>query len=428
MEWQRYVADVALELDDDGTFAYREIVVTVPRQSGKTHLMLSLELRCVLFSDRVDIAYSAQDGTAAKKKLLLEQVPRDIRPSDVWAFVEKVYKTPEYPGVWFKNGSSIVPVTGSEEAGHGMTLEMAVIDEAFADVDDRREQSLLAAMATRRNAQLLVCSTAGTEASVYLNRKNEAGRQAVLADSGHGLAYFEWSASPEELERGDWAAYHPAVGQTIDASVIEHAKASMAPAGFARAWGNVPDSSADDRPLPPALWERVRDVSAAPERPVFGAEVSIDRSSAAVVAVDASGACELVEQRGGVEWLPARLAELCEAWGGRVALDGRGPAAPLVEPLRAAGVTVEELSTQDMARATSGLVDAIADGQVRVRPAKGLDDAVQGAARRWSGDQWFWGRRSSLVDVSPLVALTAAWWTACRVESAEAGEVNVRWI
>src|SRR6516225_1206722 len=36
MPWQRYVADVALELDDDGRFVYRQVVVTIPRHSGKT--------------------------------------------------------------------------------------------------------------------------------------------------------------------------------------------------------------------------------------------------------------------------------------------------------------------------------------------------------------------------------------------------------
>src|SRR5215471_10973954 len=36
MPWQSYVADVALEVDEDGRFAYQLVIVTVPRQSGKT--------------------------------------------------------------------------------------------------------------------------------------------------------------------------------------------------------------------------------------------------------------------------------------------------------------------------------------------------------------------------------------------------------
>src|SRR5690348_15325275 len=40
MPWQRLVADVGLELTDDGRPAYREVVFTVPRQSGKTTVIL----------------------------------------------------------------------------------------------------------------------------------------------------------------------------------------------------------------------------------------------------------------------------------------------------------------------------------------------------------------------------------------------------
>ena len=42
MPWQRHVADIAYELDEEtGRLAYREVRLTVPRQSGKTTLMLA---------------------------------------------------------------------------------------------------------------------------------------------------------------------------------------------------------------------------------------------------------------------------------------------------------------------------------------------------------------------------------------------------
>src|ERR1043166_6947186 len=49
MPWQAYVADVGCEIDSaTGLPAYREVVVTVPRQSGKTTLFLSWQIdRCL---------------------------------------------------------------------------------------------------------------------------------------------------------------------------------------------------------------------------------------------------------------------------------------------------------------------------------------------------------------------------------------------
>ena len=38
MAWQAQVADVALEVDEGGRFCYQLVLVTVPRQSGKTTL------------------------------------------------------------------------------------------------------------------------------------------------------------------------------------------------------------------------------------------------------------------------------------------------------------------------------------------------------------------------------------------------------
>jgi len=37
-----------------------------------------------------------------------------------------------------------------------------------------------------------------------------------------------------------------------------------------------------------------------------------------------------------------------------------------------------------------------------------IDAAVAGACRRVAGDRWLWSRRSSSVDITPLVSLTLA--------------------
>ena len=41
LPWQRLVADIAFEVDERGRYAYPLVVVSVPRQSGKTTLVLS---------------------------------------------------------------------------------------------------------------------------------------------------------------------------------------------------------------------------------------------------------------------------------------------------------------------------------------------------------------------------------------------------
>jgi hypothetical protein len=41
-----------------------------------------------------------------------------------------------------------------------------------------------------------------------------------------------------------------------------------------------------------------------------------------------------------------------------------------------------------------------------------MDAAIQGAVKRSLGDAWAWSRKSSNVDISPLVASTLALWGA----------------
>src|SRR5213078_2636771 len=63
MPWQRDVLDTALEVDPKtGLLIYREAVLTVPRQSGKTWLLLCLMVhRALGFGEPQQILYTAQN-------------------------------------------------------------------------------------------------------------------------------------------------------------------------------------------------------------------------------------------------------------------------------------------------------------------------------------------------------------------------------
>ena len=77
MPWQQHVVDVAFETHpDSGRLVYREVRLTVPRQSGKTTLMLAIMLhRCLLMGDGQRVGYTAQTGQAARLKFTDDHVP-----------------------------------------------------------------------------------------------------------------------------------------------------------------------------------------------------------------------------------------------------------------------------------------------------------------------------------------------------------------
>lgn len=418
MPWQQLVADVGLELDESGRPAYREVVVTVPRQNGKTTLMLAWELhRCLLWTgNRQVVVYGSTDGNAARKKLLLDQLPI-LEHSELAATLlpkdQGVRKAAGQESFNFRNGSRLEVMGSSESALHGRTIDMAVADEVWDDLDDRREQAVLPAMATRPEGQYLVISTAGTASSVYLRRKVDHGRESVGADVGSGTAYFEWSA-PEDADPDDpavWWACMPALGLTISEQVVSHARATMSADEFRRAYLNQ-WTGAEERVIPPQLWNEVCTDAAPDGELTFAVDCNPERSAAAIAVCDADGRCELVDYRLGVGWLAARAAELARKYKAPVVLDVGGPAGSVTSELEAAGALVVKYNAQDLVHACGAFYDAVADATVQVRTIKPLDEAVDAARKRQLGDRWAWSRKSSATDISPLVALTLAYFHA----------------
>ena len=56
--------------------------------------------------------------------------------------------------------------------------------------------------------------------------------------------------------------------------------------------------------------------------------------------------------------------------------------------------------------------ELVSEGTVRHLGSGELSEAIKGACTRSLADAWVWSRRSSGVDISPLVASTLALW-AC---------------
>ena len=418
MPWQQQVADVAGEWDlETGLPAYREIVVTVPRQSGKTALFLAFQLdRCLSWGSPQRSVFTAQSGKDARDKWLDELFPL-IRRSKLAPLVQQINEGIGNESVKFKTGSLIRLLSTSASSGHSKTLHQAVLDEIWHDVDDRREQGLGPAMVTIPDAQTLVCSTAGTSASTVLNRKTRQGRERVSSGRTSGSAYFEWSApdgwDPDDEE--SWYSFMPALGHTIGPEAVRAQRDSMEPQEFLRAYGNRATAAAD-QVIAADVWQRVCSDLVSPEDGLrFGVDVAQDRSSAAVVAFGGNGVFELVDYRSGTGWLPERVNQLTSAHGGRVAVDFGGPAGVLADQFE----SCDRLKGRDVLQACGGLFDAIVEGRVSFRRDRVFDDAVAGAVKKPVGDQWVWSRKSSSTDVTPLMAATVAFPESTHEEAVE---------
>ncbi len=104
--------------------------------------------------------------------------------------------------------------------------------------------------------------------------------------------------------------------------------------------------------------------------------------------------------------------------------DGYGPAASLVAELAEAGVLVRTINAQEHSQACGVLLDLVEEQEVRHLGSLELLQAVRGARTRPLGDSWAWSRKSSSVDISPLVAATLALASAAALPD-DANEIRI---
>jgi hypothetical protein len=420
MPWQQDVADVALEVDDAGLFAYKQVVVTVPRQSGKTTLFGAVMEHRAMTTPRGRVWFTQQSGKDAVDWLINEHWPM-LAPL---AGVVHLRRAAGSEHVRWPSGGLVRPFPPTPAGLHSKLSDLVVVDEpwAFDLVRGRQlDQAIVPTQATRPNAQVWKVSTAGDANSLWWLGTVEAGRAAVSTGRTEGLAYFEW-ACPDTLDPVDpksWPLFHPAYGLTIGPEAMAAALELLGPDEFARAYGNRWVSTAA-RVIPAAAWHAAAEPTQGLPEPgdlVLGFDVAVDRTDASIVAAwtDPSGVhhLEVVDWRDTPGELAGRLVELATKWRPRaIAFDAAGPALDVADAATRAGLTLMPLKARDFAAACSGLLEALIaePPSIRYRPHQALDDAAAAATRRALGDAWAWGRRQSAVSLSALTAATVAYW------------------
>ena len=420
LPWQQYVADVALEINTEtGRLQYREVVLTVPRQSGKTTLILAVSThRAFGFPGRQNIVYTAQTRGKARQKWAEDHIPA-LEASIFARVIRDIRYANDSEALYWANGSRYGIEAGTETAGHGSTLDMAFLDEAFSEVDARKEQALRPTMSTRPEPQIWVVSTAGNHRSTYLWAKVKAGRARIEAHQPSSIAYFEWSApdSADSADESVWWQCMPALGLTQSIEGLRSDRESMLDKDdeFRRAYLNQwRVGQAVEQVIPAEDWSAARDevsriIDGAPRR--FSVDVSPDRMSAAIgvagLREDGLMHLEVLKHSHGVAWIPEALDILEAKYNsqGPVILAGKAAAA-LQADLLEHGIESVVMSSSDSASGAAMLFDRTPE-RLRHIGQHSLDAALAGATKRTVGDGWAWDKRGQ-IDITPLCAVTGA--------------------
>lgn len=424
MPWQRWLAIHALELNPDGRFRFRTVLVLVARQCGKSTFLQALLLwrmwvdripMCLIAAQSLEKAEEVWAGAVEMAEGSPELAPEMEPP--IMAAGKKELRT--------TFGSRCKVQTANRKGGRALAADLVMLDELREHHTWDAWAALTKTTMARPDPQTWATSNAGDDLSVVLNELRDTGL-AQISDPDTSFGIFEWSA-PEDCDVADrsvWPMSIPALGHTQTEGAIAAALETDPEWVFRTEMLCQRVNLAAVSPLP--SWKaRTEPGTTAPTGGLtgFAVDVSWDRSRAWIAAAvrlpDGRAHLEAVATQEGTDWLVPRLNELAARWSPvAVGVQASGaPASSLLGELEEMlDVPVAAIGGADLARACGSLYDAVANGHIRHPGQEPIDTAARHAAIRPLGDSWVFDRKRSPVDIAGLMAEAIALWVLATVK------------
>ncbi len=407
--WQQDVIRGAMG-QHAGRWSAFEVGVVVPRQSGKGSILEARQLAGLFrLGERLQIHSAHEFKTCFEH---FRRVKDLVEGSDLLRKQVKIIRTGAGDqAIELRNGNRIRFIARSRSSGRGFSGDVVYLDEAFL-LSDSTMGALLPTLSARPNPQIWYTSSAPHRDSEVLHRVRARG----LAGAESRLFYAEWSCEPDSdpADRDNWYQANPALGIRIAEDSIEAELHALGVAEFARERLGIPETPEDVVSVVPLnLWTAAHDKDSRIEtNRQLALDVSPDRRWSSFGAAGRRGDgrlhVETAHREPGTKWVLERGVDIAKRWEMPIRIDKAGPAAAFISLFREAGVEVVEVSTAEHAQACGQFIDAAVNDGLRHLGQVSLDSALRGAVLRASGDAELWGRRSSKVDITPLVAVTLA--------------------
>jgi hypothetical protein len=441
-EWQRTTCESWMR-KRKGRWCASTWGITVSRQNGKNGSLEIVELYGIaeLGLKFLHTAHEVKTARKAFSRLKYFFGERAGDPGakfpELNALVREVRNTNGQEAIILHNGGSVEFIARSKGSGRGFTVDVLVLDEA-QDLQDSELEALLPTISAAPSGDPVTIFMGTPPADI--GDKGEPfirARDGAIDGSDKRIAWVEFSAvgnietmKPEERarfldDRKNWALANPALGGRINIETIITERARFSDFSFARERLNMwPEFSSRSDAIPSAVWNKLAITVVPEEWPLaaVGLDMNPERTRVSIAVAAFAPEHVHVELADGpddkssstalVDWVVERVGRRVP-----VVIDAYSPARSLEPELKKRRCLVRIMGAAELSQACGGLYDAVTqDGSVSHFGQSQLDQSLAGATKENFGHAgaWKWNRRSFDIDLSPLMAATAAHFGAVK--------------
>ena len=407
-------------VDRHGVRKYREAVLGLPRNSGKSSLSAALVLAIAFTEPIIEGEYVIVARNRPQAKIVFNKLRRMVY-ADPMLRVACEVRTNEV--VVKETGQRIYTVAYDAGSAQGIHGQVVIIDEYHVHKDDSMRYAMLSGMIGQPNALLITISTAGEERKGPLWELLKSAREGSRAPTSTGSAPARTTTvttqpcgAPRTRRRGSRTTICSIVYDTMPFPAFERYHLNRFP------------SKGTNRAYPAKLWH------ACAARPV------IDPDLPAVIGLDASWTRDTtalvfdqVDEFGWHNWLAwiwrkdealgyidhepieAKIVELCVDFNvTRVACDPNYFTRSMLRLQNEHGLPVEEFRQNDakMSAASMMLLDVLKEGRGRHGDNLELTDQVLNAGVKETPHGWRLTKVQDDLKIDAAVACVMASYLA----------------
>lgn len=432
--WQEWLLRHMLERYPDehanaGQLRYRQVVVSMGRQNGKSLLAAILGVYGMLMHQRSGASVISLASSIDQARIIYNRVLFVIQSN---AFLSKRFKkASESRGIVTADGTGRYDVKPAKEGAlQGIPISLCLFDELHLAKKGMWSAAVLGT-AQRENGIVIGITTAGDQTSETLLELYKSGQAASAGDAElERFGYFCWEA-PQHAKVDDvdaLKAANPSIAagrlslenvlsdlKTIPEHEARRYRLNQFISGTASSW------------IPSDTFRKAGDRLSIPqEGGVFAIDISKNWEHATIAYSNQVGEehhTELVRTfvSPNETHLFNALVELHHRYAPRaIALDDR--ALPnLGKRLKLAGFPVWQLWTKEISAACSVVYSMFANGEAKHNNDPLLIVQSPKGIAKYSGETWLISRKESLGEIDALLATVMSLYVSSRAEHAAIG-------